>query len=764
MHLRVVKVRRNNAERRYVQLVESFRRDDGVPAHKILASLGDLPDATLTNLKVALEASRQGRTLVLPDSPPTSAGPMTVRANLRYLDLAVALHFWRSSRLADLLGSLLPQGQEILAPLQVLTALVLQRCVAPRSKRYAQQWLPSTALPELLDLDPRRFTNTRIHRLLDALDLANDKLQERLPEVLVAEQKTGFGALFLDVTDVHFEGRGPDLAEYARSKDGHPRRRCVGVVLLCDDKGHPLRWHVVAATRHDGEVMGVMIDQLAACSWVKQAPVVCDRAMGQGKALARLHARGVRFLTAVPVSEIESTTDAIPMAPFRSMTLWSTDETREADRKLAMAAAERAGFEFFDETTFVLDLGVRPRLLPLPQIEQDEENPLPIEEELEEPDETLRVRAPAEQPAAPAAVPALKGAAAVLAEARALRARLDAGEHRNAAAMSRGLGVSRARLSQIFGMLRLVPDLQDVLLSGKAEGISEHDVRPLLRLNPEEQRVAFAGLQARLPRAPKAPPKKKKRKRKDDSPEVAPEPVRQRVVVYFNPEMCLDQRERSRRHLAEIDAFVAGLNARLANPRSRMSVEDVERRMRRALERRQLLKVYQVTVSTDEVTKRHHVACTRDEKAWQKRRQYDGLVVLVGHADLPQKTGIELVSLYRAKDAVEKDFQTIKGVVKLRPIFHHTDPKVRAHVTLCMLSLLLNRMVEQALHGSPLKTAVAAWEMLGTCHLNLLESHPALGPLYTVTKPTETQQAVLKHLGLGRLADDREVAETVVPR
>ena len=26
-------------------------------------------------------------------------------------------------------------------------------------------------------------------------------------------------------------------------------------------------------------------------------------------------------------------------------------------------------------------------------------------------------------------------------------------------------------------------------------------------------------------------------------------------------------------------------------------------------------------------------------------------------------------------------FQTIKSVVKMRPIFHHTDSKVRAHVT-----------------------------------------------------------------------------------
>lgn len=762
MHLRVVKVRRHDTERRYVQLVESFRRPDGVPAHKLLASLGDLPELTLGNLKVALAASRQGRALVLPDAPPTSTGPMTVRANLRYLDLAVALHVWRASRLGDLLGSLLPQGQETLGPADVLTALVLQRCVAPRSKRYAQHWLPTTALPELLGIAPERFTNTRIHRLLDALDHVTDTLQARLPEVLLAEQKPGFGALFLDVTDVHFEGRGPQLAAYTRTKDGHPRRRCVGVVLLCDEGGRPLRWHVVAATRHDGDVMGAMVDELAACPWVQQAPVVCDRAMGQSKALARLHARKVRFLTAVPVSEIESTTDAIPLGPFRALALGGTDETRERDHALAVQAAERAGFLPVDASTYVLDLGVRSRLRPLPEFDPRDEAALPVEEEDDDEEQEAAWPRAVVAEAAPRPEPSgLRGAAAVLAEAKALRAQLASGAYRSAAALARAVGISQARLSQTFALLRLTADLQEELESGRAPEVSERQVRPLVRMNAEEQRIAFAALQARPPRPQRLPVTKR---RQPTTSESRPEPPRQRMVVYFNPTMCLDQRARATRHVAEIEAFVAGLNARLEQPRSRRTADEVERQVRRALERRKVRRWYRVEVSTDEVSKRHRVRCTLDEEAWRKRRQYDGLVVLVGHAELPQQTGAELVHLYRAKDAVEKDFQTIKGVVKLRPIFHHTDPKVRAHVTLCMLALLLNRLVERALVGSALKTAAMAWEVLGTCHLNQLTSHPALGPLYTVTTPTTAQQALLRHLGLRKLAEDREVAATLVPR
>lgn len=79
-------------------------------------------------------------------------------------------------------------------------------------------------------------------------------------------------------------------------------------------------------------------------------------------------------------------------------------------------------------------------------------------------------------------------------------------------------------------------------------------------------------------------------------------------------------------------------------------------------------------------------------------------------------------SVYRDKDTVERDFRTIKSFVRLRPMFHYTDPKVRAHVTLCMLALLLERSLERrlALKNAPI-TAPACFEALAGCHLNVLE-------------------------------------------
>jgi hypothetical protein len=60
-------------------------------------------------------------------------------------------------------------------PAAEVAALVIQRLVDPNSKLAATAWFPRSALPELLDVAPSRFNNTRIHRVLDLLDAAGPR-------------------------------------------------------------------------------------------------------------------------------------------------------------------------------------------------------------------------------------------------------------------------------------------------------------------------------------------------------------------------------------------------------------------------------------------------------------------------------------------------------------------------------------------------------------------------------------------------------------
>jgi hypothetical protein len=220
------------------------------------------------------------------------------------------------------------------------------------------------------------------------------------------------------------------------------------------------------------------------------------------------------------------------------------------------------------------------------------------------------------------------------------------------------------------------------------------------------------------------------------------------------------------RHRAEVNAYVRDLNARLRRKGNKATRESVYSDITAKLASRSLLSI--CTVQIDERVeaglKQFVVSLTFDEAAWKKRRSTDGFVLLVAHSELPQSAA-EMVALYRAKDAVEKDFQTIKSDIELRPVFHHTDPKVRAHVSLCMLALLLERTLERRLRkAGQAMTAPAVLDELAAGHLNMVATGPDESIAYIATEPSANQRELLARLRLEHLVDQDKMAARIEPR
>jgi len=56
----------------------------------------------------------------------------------------------------------------------------------------------------------------------------------------------------------------------------------------------------------------------------------------------------------------------------------------------------------------------------------------------------------------------------------------------------------------------------------------------------------------------------------------------------------------------------------------------------------------------------------------------------------------DLAAAYRQLYQVERGWRDMKGALRLRPVFHYREDRIRAHVQLCWLALLLIRVVENA--------------------------------------------------------------------
>ena len=90
----------------------------------------------------------------------------------------------------------------------------------------------------------------------------------------------------------------------------------------------------------------------------------------------------------------------------------------------------------------------------------------------------------------------------------------------------------------------------------------------------------------------------------------------------------------------------------------------------------------------------------------------------------------------------ERGFRDLKSTIELRPVFHRIEPRIRAHVLLCWLALLLIRVAERRT-GQTWRTIARE---LGRLHAITLAG-PA-GTVVQTTEPTTAQSSILRACGL----------------
>ncbi|MGE3663803.1 MAG: IS1634 family transposase [Pseudonocardia sp.] len=90
----------------------------------------------------------------------------------------------------------------------------------------------------------------------------------------------------------------------------------------------------------------------------------------------------------------------------------------------------------------------------------------------------------------------------------------------------------------------------------------------------------------------------------------------------------------------------------------------------------------------------------------------------------------------------ERGFRDLKSTIELRPVFHRIEPRIRAHVLLCWLALLLIRVAE--------RRTGQTWRQINR-ELGRLHAITLAGPAGTVvqtTEPTTAQSSILRACGL----------------
>ena len=92
--------------------------------------------------------------------------------------------------------------------------------------------------------------------------------------------------------------------------------------------------------------------------------------------------------------------------------------------------------------------------------------------------------------------------------------------------------------------------------------------------------------------------------------------------------------------------------------------------------------------------------------------KYDGKYILLTSDDELSKE--EIATTFKRLTRIERSFRNLKSLNNLDPVFHSADRRIRAHVFVCILAHLLERIMEMKLEKEGLElTSSKALKRLG---------------------------------------------------
>jgi transposase len=156
----------------------------------------------------------------------------------------------------------------------------------------------------------------------------------------------------------------------------------------------------------------------------------------------------------------------------------------------------------------------------------------------------------------------------------------------------------------------------------------------------------------------------------------------ERLIVCRNP-LLADQRARKRNELLEATekhlALIAAAVSRKRNPLR--GKDKIGLRVGRTINQYKMAKHFELVIEDDKFE--YH----RLEEKIAFEAALDGLYVIRASVEQEALSSEETVRAYKDLAHVERAFRSLKTIdLHLRPIFHHKDDRISAHVFLCMLA------------------------------------------------------------------------------
>ncbi len=167
----------------------------------------------------------------------------------------------------------------------------------------------------------------------------------------------------------------------------------------------------------------------------------------------------------------------------------------------------------------------------------------------------------------------------------------------------------------------------------------------------------------------------------------------ERLIACRNPALAVERARKRGELLAATEADLVAITAAVERDRRPLRGRDkIALRVGKIINRHKVAKHFELTIGDD------HFSFARKTDRIAAEAALDGIYVI--RASAAHTSGLDaagLVEAYKDLKFNERGFRSLKTIdLDLRPIHHWTEPRVRAHVFICMLALYLVWHLRQA--------------------------------------------------------------------
>ena len=165
----------------------------------------------------------------------------------------------------------------------------------------------------------------------------------------------------------------------------------------------------------------------------------------------------------------------------------------------------------------------------------------------------------------------------------------------------------------------------------------------------------------------------------------------ERLVACYNP-LLADERGRRREELlAATEKELEKLGRQVARRTKRpMPQAEIALKAGRFINRFKMAKHFRLTIGEGTF------AWQRDQQSIQRETQLDGIYVIRTSEPQQRLCAEESVRCYKLLANVEQAFRSLKSQLKVRPIHHRIDDRVRAHILICLLAYYVQWHLKRA--------------------------------------------------------------------